>query len=140
MDYSGANNYDLSVFGLAPGQKESCDRVVWANNFVNCPVQMTMQPNDCPHINPLPDRYKIASLDPLIQYYSQLHGQIANPYEKKYFYGRTSLAQMQWNDIKNSSNNNRSKERYQRHISRPEDAFCVQQKLADGKVPAFVKL
>jgi hypothetical protein len=144
MDFSGDNSYNLAGFGLAPGDKSTCTSVHWADNYINCPVTYTAPPpapNNCPNINPLPDRYKVASLNPLIQEVSQRYGQIADPYDPRYFHGRTSLAQLLWLDLKNGSGgNNRSKDRYTRFIPRPQDAFCNQQKLAKGAVPAYTHI
>lgn len=141
MDYSGDNGYNLAAYGLAPGEKETCTRVHWADNYINCPPTYTPAAPGCPNVNPLPDRYKVASLNPLIQEVSQRYGQIADLYDPRYFYGRTSLAQLLWLDLKNGSNgNNRSKDRYMKFIGRPEDAFCNQVKVNGGKVPAYTHI
>lgn len=141
MDYSGDNSYNKAAYGLVPGDKETCTTVHWADNYINCPVTYYPPPVGCPNVNPLNDRFKVASLNPLIQEVSQRYGQIADPYAPKYFHGRTSLSQMLWLDLQNGSNgNNRSRDKMMRFIGRPQDSFCNQVKANNGKVPAYTHI
>lgn len=140
-DHSGNNNYSLSAFGLAPGNQETCDRVVAASNFINCPSQYIATPEILSgHVNPLQDRYKVADISSLQNFVNMRVGALPNPYDPKIFYGRTQLSQLLWNDIRNGSNNNRNKDRYQRFISSPEEAFAIQQCKNQGRVPLYNKI
>lgn len=140
-DQTGNNSYSLSSFGLAPGNQETCDRVVWANNWQNCKPQYITSPEILSgHINPLPDRYKIADVRPLQNFVNMRVGALPNPYDPKIFYGRVALEQMRWLDIRNGSNNNRNKDRYQRFLNSPEEAFAIQQCKNQGRVPMYNKI
>lgn len=140
-DQSGNNSYNLQAFGLAPGNQETCDRVVWASNYIGCKPQYIATPEILSgRINPLPDRYRVADTSALQNFVNMRVGALPNPYDPKIFYGRTQLEALRWLDIKNGSNNNRNRDAYQRFISSPEEAFAIQQCKNQGRVPMYNKI
>lgn len=139
LDLRMTNNYSLDQYGLVPGDSKSCTETVLATNYVGCGVQWyPPNPKKCLQINPLDLRYRMADLNPLIEFQMKDYSQIWSPYD--YMNSRTAFTQLLWNDVKNGSGNNRNKNGgYTYFIDKPSDSFFAQQEANGNKVPAFLR-
>ena len=96
--------------------------------FQGCPVAYATGPDVECEVNPIPDRYKIGDLNPLIYERSRMQGQIWNPY--RHMHARVAWMQTIAHDL------NKSRDPNTRPIAKLEDAFCVRKKQQGP--PAFV--
>lgn len=105
------------------------DRVLWRARFADCPTTFATGPEYRCEVNPIPPRYSVADLNPLIWERNLRIADEWNPYE--HFDARQKWVQFMYADMTGRSN-----DPYTRPISSVGDTYCNQ--VRQHGTPAYV--